>query len=245
MLFNRAYEAQVRAGTHAAEYKALENDFDDAIDVRRDAAERNDRAAFLAGEQRVRDIRDRATAIVKDTTGDQRYSDVNYVFPTFITTELPTGLIGLMIAAIFAAAMSASGGELNSLATATIIDFYRRHFVKEATDTHYLRASKVATVGWGLFACVVAMYAANQGSLIEVVNRYGSFFYGSLLGVFTLAILTKRATATGAFWGLISGMVVVLIVAFTTPIAFLWHNLIGAVVVVVVGLGISAVQPKT
>ena len=95
---------------------------------------------------------------------------------------------------------------------------------------------------WGLFACVVAMYAANQGSLIEVVNRYGSFFYGSLLGVFILAILTKRATARGAFWGLIAGMVVVLIVAFhlTRDIAFLWHNLIGAVVVVVVGLAISA-----
>ena len=75
--------------------------------------------------------------------------------------------------------------------------------------------SKLATIGWGLFACVVAMYAANQGSLIEVVNRYGSFFYGSLLGVFMLAILTKRATATGAFWGLIAGMAVVLTVAFS------------------------------
>src|SRR3984893_12065452 len=234
MLFNRTYDAQVHAGSHAAEYNALEADFDQAIDVRRDAAERNDRAAFLAGEQRVRDIRDRATAIVKDTTGDQRYSDVNYVFPTFITTELPTGLVGLMIAAIFAAAMSASGGELNALATATVIDFYRRHFVKEATDAHYLTVSKLATIAWGLFACIVAMFSANQGSLIEVVNRYGSFFYGSLLGVFMLAILTRRATARGAFWGLIAGMVVVLTVAIELPwVAFLWHNLIGAVVVVV------------
>ena len=108
--------------------------------------------------------------------------------------------------------------------------------MKDADDAHYLRVSKIATLGWGLFACVVSMYAANQGSLIEVVNRYGSFFYGSILGVFILAILTKRATATGAFWGLVAGMVVVLTVAFTTPIAFLWHNLIGAVVVVVVGL---------
>ena len=157
----------------------------------------------------------------------------SYVFPTFITTRMPMGLVGLMIAAIFAAAMSASAGELNALASATIIDFYRRHVVTEATDAHYLRASRLATFVWGLFACVVALYAANQGSLIEVVNRYGSFFYGSLLGVFILAILTKRATATGAFWGLIAGMVVVLVVAFTTPIAFLWHNLIGAVVVVV------------
>src|SRR5207237_7053846 len=143
------------------------------------------------------------------------------------------------IAAIFAAAMSASAGELNALATSTIIDFYRRHFVPAAADRHYLRVSRLATICWGLFACVVAMYAANQGSLIEVVNRYGSFFYGSLLGVFILAILTRRATAFGAFWGLIAGMAVVLIVAFTTPIAFLWHNLIGAVVVVVVGMGLS------
>src|SRR5258705_7224302 len=97
-------------------------------------------------------------------------------------------------------------------------------------------------MAWGLFACGVAIFAANQGSLIEVVNRYGSFFYGSLLGVFILAIGAKRATSAGAFWGLISGMVVVLIVAFTTPIAFLWHNLIGAVTVVVVGLAISAID---
>jgi len=140
--------------------------------------------------------------------------------------------------------MSASGGELNALATATIIDFYRRHFVKGASESHYLRVSKFATVSWGLFACVVAMYAANQGSLIEVVNRYGSFFYGSLLGVFILAILTKRATARGAFWGLIAGMVAVLTVAFQLPwIAFLWHNLIAAVVVVVVGMAISVLTP--
>jgi SSS family solute:Na+ symporter len=179
------------------------------------------------------------------TTGDLRYNDVNYVFPTFITTEMPVGLVGLMIAAIFAAAMSASAGELNALTTATIIDFYRRHFVKDATDRHYLRVSKLATIAWGLFASVVAMYAANQGSLIEVVNRYGSIYYGSLLGVFVLAILTKRATAAGAFWGLIAGMAVVLIVAFTTPVAFLWHNLVGAVVVVVVGMAISVLQRPT
>lgn len=192
MLFNRAYDAQVAAGPHAAEYAALEQNFNTAIDERREAAERNDRAAFLAADASVRDIRTRAAEIVRATTGDQRYTDVNYVFPTFITTRMPVGLVGLMIAAIFAAAMSASAGELNALATATIIDFYRRHFVKSETDAHYLRVSKAATVFWGLFSCGVATYAANQGSLIEVVNRYGSFFYGSLLGVFILAILTKR-----------------------------------------------------
>jgi solute:Na+ symporter, SSS family len=244
MLFNRAYDASIAAGPRAADYAALERQFTAAFDARRLAAGRGDRAAFVAADARVRDIRARAVAIVKDTTGDERYNDVNYVFPTFITTRMPIGLVGLMIAAIFAAAMSASAGELNSLATATIIDFYRRHFVTAATDAHYLSVSKLATIGWGLFACVVAMFAANQGSLIEVVNRYGSFFYGSLLGVFILAILTTRATAAGAFWGLIAGMAVVLTVAFTLPIAFLWHNLIGAVVVVVVGLAISSAGPS-
>ena len=113
--------------------------------------------------------------------------------------------------------------------------------MKDATDTHYLKVSKLATAGWGLFACVVAIFAADQGSLIEVVNRYGSFFYGSILGVFILALLTKRATATGAFVGLIAGMAVVLSVAIGLPwIAFLWHNLIGAFVVVAVGLAVSS-----
>src|SRR5213594_1121721 len=243
MLFNRTYDAQVAAGPRAAEYARLEQDFGVAIAARRDAATRDDRGAFLASDARVKDIRAEAAAIVKQATGDERYNDVNYVFPTFITTRMPIGLVGLMIAAIFAAAMSASGGELNALATATIIDFYRRHFVTNASETHYLRVSKLATISWGLVACLVAINAANQGSLIEVVNRYGSFFYGSLLGVFILAILTRRATAQGAFWGLIAGMTVVLTVAFTLPIAFLWHNLIGAGVVVVVGLAISVVRP--
>jgi solute:Na+ symporter, SSS family len=242
MLFNRAYDAQIAAGPRAGEYTALERDFERELATRKDAATRNDQAAFLASDARVRNIRGQATQIVRETTGDTGYNDVNYVFPTFITTHLPVGLVGLMIAAIFAAAMSASGGELNALATATIIDFYRRHFVKAGTDAHYLRVSKGATMAWGLFACVVAMYSANQGSLIEVVNRYGSLYYGSLLGVFILAILTKKATARGAFWGMVAGVAVVLFVAIQLPwIEFLWHNVIGAVVVVVVGLLISVI----
>ena len=245
MLFNRAYDASIAAGPRAAEYAGLQQAFDAEIAARRTAATRVDRQAFVASDARLKDIRSKAATVVKETTGDDRYNDTNYVFPTFIMTHMPIGLVGLMIAAIFAAAMSASGGELNALATATIIDFYRRHFVTSATDSHYLLVSKLATLFWGLVACVVATYAANQGSLIEVVNRYGSFFYGSLLGVFILGILTTRATARGAFWGMISGMAVVLTVAFKMPwIAFLWHNPIGAAVVVVVGMAISYTQPS-
>jgi len=105
--------------------------------------------------------------------------------------------------------------------------------------------ANVATAFWGLFACFVAIRAANQGSLIEVVNRYGSYVYGSLLGVFILAILTTRATARGAFWGLIAGIIAVFTVATELSwITYLWYNLIGAVVVVVVGMAISFVSPR-
>ncbi len=240
MLFNRVHDAQIAAGPSAAAYASLQREFDEVIAARKAAGAVGDRAGFAAADGKLREIRARAVDVVKEATGDAQYTDVNYVFPTFITTHMPVGLVGLMIAAMFAAAMSTAAGELSALSSATVIDFYRRHFVKNEADAHYLRVSKMATAGWGLFACVVSLYAANQGSLIEVVNRYGSFFYGSILGVFILAILTKRANGVGAFWGLVAGMAVVLTVAFTTPIAFLWHNLIGAVVVVVVGLAVSA-----
>jgi SSS family solute:Na+ symporter len=155
---------------------------------------------------------------------------------------MPIGLVGLMIAAIFAAAMSSIAAELNSLATATVIDFYQRYFRRAAPDAHYLRVSRAATAVWGLVACGVAVYATSLGSLIEVVNRFGSFFYGSLLGVFVLAIGTSRATGTGAFVGLLAGMGAVAFVAFQYPqISFLWHNVIGVVVVTAVGLAVSAV----
>ena len=188
-------------------------------------------------------VRGEAIALVKDVTGDRWYTDVNYVFPTFVVTQMPVGLIGLIIAAIFAAAMSSIAAELNSLATSSVIDIYRRLLRPEAADAHYLRVSRVATGAWGLVACGVAVYATTLGSLIEVVNRFGSFFYGSLLGVFVLAIGTPRATANGAFAGLIAGMAAVAFVAFRMPtVSFLWHNVVGVVVVTVVGLAVSIVE---
>jgi Na+/proline symporter len=120
--------------------------------------------------------------------------------------------------------------------------FYRRWIRREASDQHFLVVSRVATAFWGLFAAVVATYAVNLGSLIEVVNRYGSFFYGSILGVFLLAMI-PRANGWGAFAGLIAGMSAVAAVNFGAPdVSFLWHNVIGAVVVVVIGLLVSFIM---
>jgi Na+/proline symporter len=142
--------------------------------------------------------------------------------------------------------MSSIAAELNSLATATVIDIYRRLWKPAASEAHYLRVSKLATLLWGLFACGVATVAVGLGSLIEVVNRFGSFFYGSILGVFALAVFVRRAGGTGAFVGLLAGMSAVAAVTFGRPdISFLWHNVVGAVVVYLVGLAWSAIAPAT
>lgn len=254
MLFNPVHASAVAASPRAGEYEALEVEYERAFEARRAAAEDMARAeavgsasaaereAFAASDASVRDVRARATDLVKSVTGDESYRDVNYVFPTFVTEHMPIGLIGLLVAAIFAAAMSSIAAELNSLSTATVIDFYRRLIKPEADDAHYLFVSKVATGFWGAFACVVAVYAVNLGSLIEVVNRFGSFFYGSLLGVFILALGFKRANGIGASVGLAAGMIAVGFVALhpaTASISFLWHNVVGAVVVTVVGLIVS------
>jgi len=254
MLFNPVHDAALKTGPHKDAYAELERRFGRAFVERREAAtdfaasQRTGNPAsigvmrqhFLAAEDELRVIRSQAVELVKKASGDTAYNDVNYVFPTFVTTQLPPGLIGLIIAAIFAAAMSSIAAELNSLSTATLIDFYKRHLKPEATDQHYMTVSWIATAAWGVIACGVAIFATNLGSLIEVVNRFGSFFYGSLLGVFVLAIGTKRATGTGAFIGLICGMSAVAFVAVRYPvISFLWHNVVGVVVVVVAGMAIS------
>ncbi len=258
MLFNTVHDQQMRSSPRMAEYEELNSNFLQAFNDRREAAraaaaarrmpdatgiEAAD-ALFQKRDLELGHIRDDAKALVIEVTGDRSYSDVNYVFPTFVTTQLPIGVVGLIIAAILAAAMSSIAAELNSLSTATVIDFYRRHFRREASDEHYMRISKMTTGFWGLTASIIAMYAVNLGTLIEVVNRFGSFFYGSLLGVFMLAILVRWATARGAFWGLIGGMTSVTAVALTSEVSFLWLNVVGAIAVFLVGITISAFKPS-
>ena len=242
MLFNRTYDAQVQAGPRATEYRALEESFGRAFGDRRAAADAR-RSRGVSGERRARARHPQSRRGHRPR--DERRSALHRR--------------QLRVSNLHHDPDADGSRGIDDCGDLRGGDVGERGRVERPRDRHdhrllsaslreggercaLLGASKLATVAWGLFACVVAMYAANQGSLIEVVNRYGSFFYGSLLGVFILAILTKRTTAAGAFWGLIAGMTVVLIVAFTTPIEFLWHNLIGAVVVVVVGLAISSAK---
>ena len=258
ILFSAAEEGRLRAGASAPAYAALQTEFDSAFEQRRVAAadlaasrQADDPTRLAASQDAFRErntalesVRARAMTLARETSRGS-FTDVNYIIPTFILTQLPVGLIGLLIVAIIMAATDTIAGELNSLSTATVIDFYKRRVRPVAPDAHYLAVSKAATGLWGLFACAVAVWAAELGSLIEVVNRFGSFFYGSILGVFILAVGFRRATPNGAFIGLIVGMGSVAWAANYTSVAFLWHNVIGAVAVVVVGLLVSAVRPAS
>ncbi|MCA9762184.1 MAG: sodium:solute symporter [Gemmatimonadetes bacterium] len=246
MLWNPAAAARVQAEA-PAEYAALQRRYDDAVTIRsreaRAAAETPAREAFVASEAAVTAVRGEALELVTRVTGEPS-RDVNYIIPRFVLDWLPLGLAGIFIAGVIAAAMSSIAAELNSLSTATVIDFYRRWWRPDGSEAHLLAVSKVSTGLWGLFACVVATYAANLGSLIEVVNRFGSFFYGSILGVFLLAML-PRTRGPGAFIGLLAGMGAVAAVSFGLPeVSFLWHNVIGAVTVLVVGVSVSVVAPR-
>jgi Na+/proline symporter len=256
MLFSEPDAQRLSSGATAGAYGALQTEFDAAFAARREAGEgvaaardTGDDTAVGAAQETFRradaamqDVRTRAMTLARETSEQRTYTDVNYIIPNFILTQLPIGLVGILIVAIIMAATDSIAAELNSLSTATVIDFYKRHLRPVASDAHYLNVSKLATGLWGLFACAVAVWAAELGSLIEVVNRFGSFFYGSILGVFILAVGFRAATGTGAFVGLVAGMASVAWAASFTKVAFLWHNVIGAVAVVVVGMAISALE---
>ena len=249
LLYNYAHEKKVLEADRAA-YETLSTQYSAALTAREQAARAvaetanpASREAFKAAEQQVTSVRTEALALAERVTGENP-RDVNYIIPRYILEHLPIGLAGIFIAAVMAAAMSSIAAELNSLSTATVIDFYRRWYKPVASDAHYLFVSKASTLMWGLFACIIATYAATGGSLIEVVNRYGSFFYGSILGVFLLAMI-PRARPIGAFVGLIAGMSAVAVVSFGMPsVFFLWHNVVGAVTVVVVGMLLSLLVGK-
>ena len=151
--------------------------------------------------------------------------------------------MGLVIAVIFAAAMSASSGEINSLATVSVVDIYRRHIRKTGTDRHYLAASRVLTAFWGFYAVAFAGWGKNLGSLIEGVNMVGSLFYSSLLGVFVLAFFFRRVHGTAAFCGMLAAEAAIFGAFFFTRIAYLWYNVIGCVVAVGTALAITYLAP--
>jgi Na+/proline symporter len=236
MLFHRVTREHVAL---LPGYTELQKKYTEAARERSQAAHdllrfRNDAARnqYHASEREFDNARRAAITFAERSSG-AAYNDTNYVFLTFVTSYLPAGLVGLILAAILVA--STISAELNSLATVTVIDLYRRYCRRDGSDAHYVLVSKVATAFWGVYAVAFAYFGGRLGSLIEAVNMVGSLFYGSVLGVFVLAFGIRRANGNSACAGLVAGLCTVWLISRHTTISFLWYNVAGCLVAVVVG----------
>ena len=250
MLFQRAAMNTISS---QPEYAGLQRSFDNAWQRRKAAAEdvsaarknddenrmRSSVEQYRAAERDLNTARQKGAKLYEKASGSDGFNDTNYIFLSFVTRYFPAGVVGLVIAVIFTAAMSSSSGELNSLAAVSVMDLYRRHFRAEASDRHYLMISRIFTglckgsMG-GNFRSPICK--KNLGSLVEAVNWVGSFFYPVLLGAFILAFFFNRVRGSAAFWAMLAGEASILACFFFTKIAFLWYNVIGTVIVVLFGV---------
>jgi len=259
LFFNPVETANVERSSYAGAYRALEAEHK-AVHDSKEAELRTMLGAIESGRgpeleaslEKVRrerarelEIRDQALGLIRQANPKADTNDTNYIFLGFVINFLPVGLIGLIMAAILSASMSSTSAELNALATVTVVDVYKRVFKKNASERHYLIASKLATVFWGLYAVNFALFANRLGSLIEAVNILGSLFYGTILGMFLIAFYLKKIGGTATFIAAIVAESTVLGCYFFTKIPYLWFNVIGCVILVAVAALLNPLWGRT
>ena len=227
----------------AGEWMALALKKDD--DVMMDAAVKS----FYTWDGEMKRARTEMEGLIKKADPDAEMDDADYVFLTFILTFLPTGLVGLLIAVIFSAAMSSTSSEINALASTTIVDYYKRLFKTDGTDKHYVVMSKLLTLIWGLIAIMFAIFANNSENLIEAVNIVGSLFYGTILGIFLVAFFFKYIQGTPVFVAALTAQLVVIVCHFLSingviGLGYLWYNVIGCLLTILLGFVLQPILGK-
>lgn len=247
IFFNSVETDKILASEHAPDFRELEQQYGNVFKEKKvlvrdmvsairsgDETDVNSAAENLNSLQaQANTVKSQAIELMQKHDPGMDPKDTNYIFLSFVTHYLPVGLVGLVIAAIIAASMSSTAGELNALASTTVVDIYRRIFKKKGSEKHYVVASKISTVLWGAYAIFLAEFASRLGSLIEAVNILGSLFYGTILGVFLVAFYMKRIGGTATFLGAFIAEAAVVYCFFFTDISFLWYNLVGCAGVVV------------
>ena len=259
LFFNPVEEAKVKSGQFRTEYESVEKDFQQlhtnkqseikklisSIDNGNENQIKQQTENVVESQKKANELRLQAAEIIKKSDPSADTNDTNYIFISFVINFLPVGFIGLLIAAILSASMSSTSAELNALASTTVIDFYQRLYKKNASDTHYLKVSKLATIFWGMYAVLFAILAKELGSLVEAVNILGSLVYGTILGIFLTAFYLKRVSGTPTFLAAIIAELLVLYCYFFTDIPFLWYNVIGCLVVVGGAFILNGIMLKT
>jgi solute:Na+ symporter, SSS family len=249
LFFNQAVRQQVAQTAYAPELSRLEMAHeatfqqkqaavremvtalraDDALQV--EAAQ----SQVQARQAEIQELRGEVKNLIRTALPQAETRDTDYVFITFVMTYLPKGLIGLLLAVIFSAAMSSASAELNALASTSVVDIYQRSVVKQGSDRHYLAASKLITVGWGAAAILFALFASQLDNLIQAVNILGSLFYGTILGIFIVAFYLRFINANAVFGAALVAEAIVIITYMTSDLGFLWLNPLGCFLVIIFG----------
>jgi Na+/proline symporter len=258
VFFNQPELARVYQTPHAAHAAALERDHVAAFTRKRaaierldDALNRHDATSIAVAERSVREseasfaaIRGEMKQVVATAVPHANTKDADYVFLSFVMRNLPRGIVGLLLAVIFCAAMSAVASELSALASTTVVDFYRRGLCKNASDAHYVRAARWFTAAWGILALLFAIFASLLDNLIQAVNILGSLFYGTVLGIFTVAFFLRRVQGTAVFVAALLSEALVIVLFLRTNVGFLWYNVIGCAAVVLISATASTFLPR-
>jgi len=246
LFFNSVETTNVKKSAYASEYQRLENKYEVIHNEKQakiremlDADKKNDKIKFSEAAESVNrskknalEIRKEAAGLIKKANPGADTNDTNFIFLTFVVNILPAGLIGLILAAIFSASMSSTSAELNALASTTVVDIYKRMIKPEGTERHYVMVSKLSTIFWGFYAISFALFANRMGSLIEAVNILGSLFYGTILGIFLIAFYFKKIGGSATFYSALAAELVVIGCFFFTDIPYLWYNVIGCVLLI-------------
>jgi SSS family solute:Na+ symporter len=258
LFFNPVETAHVKNGAYAEAYTKLETDYRRLNGEKQGqlrqmlaAIESRDKGEEAEVMERLRLTRESESVIrrdaidlVKKNDPLAETNDTNYIFLSFVTRYLPVGLVGLILAAILSASMSASSAELSALASVTVIDIYKRLVRRNAPERHYVRVSQAATVFWGVYAVAFAQFANHLGSLIEAVNIMGSLFYGTILGIFLIAFYFKRIGGNATFIAAVIAELTVLACYFFTKIPYLWFNVIGCALLVILANILNPIWPR-
>lgn len=253
VFFHTAELSRVRDSAHASELRAVESAYATAFASKQreldrfiaaraakdSAGELVARQGLLAAEASGKALREKAKQLIQKARPGAETKDADYIFITFVKEHFPVGLVGLLVAVIFCAAMSATASALTALGATTVVDFYKRTLRPAESDAHYLRAAKLFTVFWGVLAMLFAAFASLLDNLIQAVNILGSIFYGPTLGVFVAGFFLKRVRGTAVFVSLILGQLAVISTFALTKIGFLWYNVIGCAAVLLLSLALS------
>jgi len=244
--FNSATLKKVEATEYAKEISQLQSKQDSIFllksiefskfDSKSDNINDEHKANILSLLNAEKDIRNDTKNVIEKALPGTETNDKDYVFISFILTFLPVGLIGLLLAVIFSAAMSSTAAELNALATTSCIDIYKRSINKNDTDSHYVITSKLLTVLWGILAIIFACYGTLFENLIQLVNIIGSVFYGTILGIFISGFYFKYIRGSAVFYAAILTEIIILLIYFYIEIGYLWLNAIGCILVIIFGI---------